>query len=174
MTRQVIRLSSLPRLQVIQTSAEGYGQIYLPAVNWLLMVVTLGLAISFGSSSSLAAAYGIAVSATMLATTDVFDDWRPARASTRSDPSNLRAIRRFRMLSRRQTRVFQPQCSILLSCPKPSNRWPRISPNAVCRSSSTRETSVDELLAKWPKSAVIQKPADAKTFVAALASLLGR
>ena len=69
MTRQAIQLGLLPRLQVIQTSAEGYGQIYLPAVNWLLMVVTLGLSIGFGSSSSLAAAYGIAVSATMLATT---------------------------------------------------------------------------------------------------------
>jgi len=68
MTRQAIQLGLLPRLQVIQTSAEGYGQIYLPAVNWLLMVVTLGLAIGFGSSR-LAAAYGIAVSATMLATT---------------------------------------------------------------------------------------------------------
>jgi KUP system potassium uptake protein len=69
MTRQAIQLGLLPRLQIIQTSAEGYGQIYLPAVNWLLMMVTLGLAIGFGSSSSLAAAYGIAVSATMLATT---------------------------------------------------------------------------------------------------------
>jgi KUP system potassium uptake protein len=69
MTRQAIQLSLLPRLKVIQTSAAGYGQIYLPAVNWLLMVVTLGLAISFRSSSHLAAAYGIAVSATMLATT---------------------------------------------------------------------------------------------------------
>jgi KUP system potassium uptake protein len=69
MTRQAIQLGLLPRLQVIQTSAAGYGQIYLPAVNWLLMVVTLGLALSFGSSSRLAAAYGIAVSATMLATT---------------------------------------------------------------------------------------------------------
>jgi KUP system potassium uptake protein len=69
MTRQAIQLGLLPRLQIIQTSAEGYGQIYLPAVNWLLMVVTLGLAFGFGSSSSLAAAYGIAVSATMLATT---------------------------------------------------------------------------------------------------------
>jgi KUP system potassium uptake protein len=59
----------LPRLQIIQTSAHGYGQIYLPGVNYLLMVVTLGLAIGFGSSSNLAAAYGIAVSATMLATT---------------------------------------------------------------------------------------------------------
>ena len=69
MTRQAIQLGLLPRLQVVQTSAEGHGQIYLPTVNYLLMVATLGLAIGFGSSSSLAAAYGIAVSATMLATT---------------------------------------------------------------------------------------------------------
>jgi len=69
MTRQAIQLGLLPRLQIIQTSAAGHGQIYLPAVNYLLMVVTLGLSISFGSSSRLAAAYGIAVSATMLATT---------------------------------------------------------------------------------------------------------
>src|SRR5215468_8795411 len=69
MTRQAIQLGLLPRLQIIQTSAAGYGQIYLPTVNWLLMVVTLGLAMGFGSSSGLAAAYGIAVSATMLATT---------------------------------------------------------------------------------------------------------
>jgi KUP system potassium uptake protein len=69
MTRQAIQLGLLPRLQIIQTSAEGYGQIYLPAMNWLLMAVTLGLCIGFGSSSNLAAAYGIAVSATMLATT---------------------------------------------------------------------------------------------------------
>jgi KUP system potassium uptake protein len=69
MTRQAIQLGLLPRLQVVQTSAAGYGQIYLPTVNWLLMVTTLSLAISFGHSSGLAAAYGIAVSATMLATT---------------------------------------------------------------------------------------------------------
>jgi KUP system potassium uptake protein len=69
MTRQAIQLGLLPRLLVVQTSAEGYGQIYLPAANWLLMLVTLGLAIGFGSSSNLAAAYGIAVATTMLATT---------------------------------------------------------------------------------------------------------
>jgi KUP system potassium uptake protein len=69
MTRQAIQLGLLPRVQVVQTSAAGHGQIYLPAVNWQLMVVTLGLVIIFGSSSNLAAAYGIAVSATMLATT---------------------------------------------------------------------------------------------------------
>src|SRR3954453_2422212 len=69
MTRQAIQLGLLPRLKIIQTSAEGYGQIYLPAVNYLVMVVTLALAFGFGSSTRLAAAYGIAVSATMLATT---------------------------------------------------------------------------------------------------------
>ncbi len=69
MTRQAIQLGWLPRLAITQTSAEGYGQIYVGPVNWLLMLVTLGLAIGFGKSDNLAAAYGIAVSATMLMTT---------------------------------------------------------------------------------------------------------
>jgi KUP system potassium uptake protein len=68
MTRQAIQLGWLPRLQIRQTSAEGYGQIYVPTVNWLLMLVTLGLTIGFRKSDNLAAAYGIAVSATMLIT----------------------------------------------------------------------------------------------------------
>ena len=69
MTRQAIQLGWLPPLRIKQTSAEGYGQIYVGAVNWLLMAVTLGLAIGFGKSDNLAAAYGIAVSFTMLMTT---------------------------------------------------------------------------------------------------------
>ena len=68
MTRQAIQLGWLPRLRITQTSAEGYGQIYVGAVNWTLMVVTCGLALGFRKSDNLAAAYGIAVSATMLAT----------------------------------------------------------------------------------------------------------
>jgi KUP system potassium uptake protein len=68
MTRQAIQLGWLPRLIVKQTSAEGYGQIYVGTVNWLLMIVTLGLTIGFGKSDNLAAAYGIAVSLTMLMT----------------------------------------------------------------------------------------------------------
>jgi len=68
MTRQAILLGWLPRLKIVQTSAEGYGQIYVGSVNWLLMLATLGLAIGFGKSDNLAAAYGIAVSATMLMT----------------------------------------------------------------------------------------------------------
>ena len=68
MTRQAIQLGWLPRLQITQTSSEGYGQIYVGVVNWLLMIVTLGLTIGFGKSDNLASAYGIAVSLTMLMT----------------------------------------------------------------------------------------------------------
>ena len=68
MTRQAIQLGWLPRLYITQTSEAGYGQIYVGAINWLLMAVTLGLAIGFRKSDNLAAAYGIAVSATMLMT----------------------------------------------------------------------------------------------------------
>jgi KUP system potassium uptake protein len=68
MTRQAIQLGWLPRLQITQTSGEGYGQIYVGVVNWLLMIVTVGLTLVFGKSDNLAAAYGIAVSATMLMT----------------------------------------------------------------------------------------------------------
>lgn len=68
MTRQAIQLGWLPRLTIRQTSAEGYGQIYVGIVNWLLMVVTIALALAFGKSDNLAAAYGIAVSMTMLMT----------------------------------------------------------------------------------------------------------
>ncbi len=68
MTRQAIQLGWLPRMTITQTSEEGYGQIYVGTVNWLLMIVTLLLTIGFGKSDNLAAAYGIAVSATMLMT----------------------------------------------------------------------------------------------------------
>jgi KUP system potassium uptake protein len=69
MTRQAILLGWMPRLLVKQTSAEGYGQIYVGVVNWLLMIVTVALTLGFGKSDNLAAAYGIAVSLTMLMTT---------------------------------------------------------------------------------------------------------
>lgn len=69
MTRQAIQLGWLPRLRIKQTAAESYGQIYIGIINWLLMVVTIGLVVFFKSSDKLAAAYGIAVSLTMLMTT---------------------------------------------------------------------------------------------------------
>ena len=69
MTRQAIQLGWMPRMKISQTSAEGYGQIYVGVVNWILMIVTVGLTLAFGKSDSLAGAYGIAVSATMILTT---------------------------------------------------------------------------------------------------------
>jgi KUP system potassium uptake protein len=68
MTRQAIQLGWLPRLHITQTSEKGYGQIYVGVVNWLLMTVTLALTVVFQKSDNLAAAYGIAVSLTMLMT----------------------------------------------------------------------------------------------------------
>ena len=68
MTRQAIQLGWMPRLVIKQTSDEGYGQIYVSIVNWLLMIVTVALTLGFRKSDNLASAYGIAVSATMLMT----------------------------------------------------------------------------------------------------------
>jgi KUP system potassium uptake protein len=69
LTRQAVQLGYLPRMDIIHTSSSEVGQIYIPGVNWLLMVSTIVLVISFRSSSNLAAAYGIAVTTTMLITT---------------------------------------------------------------------------------------------------------
>ncbi len=68
MTRQAIQLGLLPRIRISQTSEESYGQIYVGFVNWALMALTLILTIVFQSSERLAAAFGIAVSLTMLLT----------------------------------------------------------------------------------------------------------
>jgi KUP system potassium uptake protein len=72
LTRQAIQLGYSPRMRVIHTSAEEIGQIYIPEVNWLLMVATLALVLGFRSSSALATAYGLAVTTTMLITTVLF------------------------------------------------------------------------------------------------------
>lgn len=69
MTKQAIALGLLPRMRIMHTSATEIGQIYIPAVNWLQLVVVLMAVIGFGSSDKLAGAYGIAVTATMMATT---------------------------------------------------------------------------------------------------------
>ena len=67
-TQQAIQLGYTPRLEIQHTSDREIGQIYLPAINWLLLIAIIGLVIGFGSSSNLAAAYGIAVTGTMLIT----------------------------------------------------------------------------------------------------------
>lgn len=72
LTQQAIQLGYFPRLTIRHTSAGHIGQIYVPAANWGLMLSTIGLVIGFGSSSKLAAAYGVAVTATMLTSTLLF------------------------------------------------------------------------------------------------------
>ena len=69
MTRQAMQLGWLPGVNIRQTSDEAYGQIYVPVVNWLMMVATVGITMAFQSSDRLAGAYGTAVSTTMLMTT---------------------------------------------------------------------------------------------------------
>lgn len=69
MTKQAIQLGLLPRMQVHFTSAKEAGQIYMPEVNWLLLIAVLLAVYGFGTSSAMASAYGIAVTVTMLITT---------------------------------------------------------------------------------------------------------
>ncbi|MDP3834717.1 MAG: potassium transporter Kup [Hydrogenophaga sp.] len=69
MTKQAIQLGFLPRMAIKYTSAREAGQIYMPAVNWMLMAGVLAAVVGFGSSSALAGAYGIAVTLTMMITT---------------------------------------------------------------------------------------------------------
>ncbi len=68
-THQAIQLGYTPRMDVQHTSSQESGQIYLPGVNWALFLAVVALVLAFGSSTSLAAAYGISVSGTMIITT---------------------------------------------------------------------------------------------------------
>jgi KUP system potassium uptake protein len=68
LTRQAVQLGQCPHVHIVQTSSEEIGQIYIPSVNWLLMIVTIALVFGFGSSSKLAGAYGVAVTTTMVIT----------------------------------------------------------------------------------------------------------
>ncbi|MEK7820460.1 MAG: KUP/HAK/KT family potassium transporter, partial [Pseudomonadota bacterium] len=69
MTRQAIQLGYVPRMSIRHTSEKEMGQIYIPVLNWVLMIFVLALVLGFQSSSNLAAAYGVAVTGTMLIST---------------------------------------------------------------------------------------------------------
>lgn len=71
-TRQIIQLGFAPKMRIVHTNAKEIGQIYIPAVNWLLLFAVIMVIGLFGSSSNLAAAYGIAVTATMVITSLLF------------------------------------------------------------------------------------------------------
>jgi KUP system potassium uptake protein len=72
LTIQAVQLGYLPRIAVKHTSSRERGQIYLPHVNWLLLVACVGLVLGFRTSSNLASAYGIAVTLTMITTSALF------------------------------------------------------------------------------------------------------
>jgi KUP system potassium uptake protein len=72
MTSQAAQLGYLPRLRVAHTSARQIGQVYLPGLNWMLMIACVAVTIGFRTSSALAAAFGLAVSGTMTITTILF------------------------------------------------------------------------------------------------------
>jgi KUP system potassium uptake protein len=69
MTRQAIQLGFLPRMNVVHTSEREIGQVYVPAINWMLLAAVVLSVLGFGSSTALGSAYGIAVTGTMLITT---------------------------------------------------------------------------------------------------------
>lgn len=69
LSRQAIQLGYIPRLNIIHTSKDEIGQIYIPVVNWALLISTIWLVLTFRSSSNLASAYGLAVTGTMVTTT---------------------------------------------------------------------------------------------------------
>jgi KUP system potassium uptake protein len=72
LTMQAIQLGYSPRMQIDHTSAKERGQIYMPKINWVLMIACIGLVLGFRTSSNLAGAYGVAVTATMAITTVLF------------------------------------------------------------------------------------------------------
>ncbi|HYO90663.1 MAG TPA: KUP/HAK/KT family potassium transporter, partial [Pyrinomonadaceae bacterium] len=87
LTMQAIQLGFIPRLKIEHTSSTEMGQIYIPALNWTLMIGCIAIVVGFGSSSNLAAAYGVAVTATMVITTILLgvverEKWRWSLALT--------------------------------------------------------------------------------------------
>ncbi len=72
LTRQAVQLGYAPRIKIEHTSSREIGQIYVPAVNWTLMLVTGSIVVGFGSSSNIAGAYGVALSCKMVITTMMF------------------------------------------------------------------------------------------------------
>nr|WP_245964782.1 potassium transporter Kup [Trinickia dinghuensis] len=69
MTKQAMQLSFLPRINIVHTSEQEIGQIYVPGINWILLAAVVAAVVGFGSSTALGSAYGIAVTGTMLITT---------------------------------------------------------------------------------------------------------
>ncbi len=72
LTMQAVQFGYIPRLEIRHTSSREFGQVYIPTINWVLMIACIGLVLGFRSSSNLAAAYGVGVSTDMVITTILF------------------------------------------------------------------------------------------------------
>ena len=72
LTKQIIQMGYFPKMKLVHTSSTERGQIYVPLINWFLMLATIGLVLGFRTTSHLAAAYGVAVNFTMIVTTFLF------------------------------------------------------------------------------------------------------
>ena len=106
LTSQAIQLGYVPRMKILHTSALAIGQIYIPVVNWMLLFIILCIVIGFKSSDNLAAAYGIAVTATMMITT-ILASRRDDRVSGTGASGWWRAI--IRRVHDRRSRVLRRQ-----------------------------------------------------------------
>ena len=89
LTQQAVQLGFAPRLAIVHTSETAVGQIYMPEINWALMISCIFLLVTFETSSNLAGAYGLAVTGTMTVTTTLFyvflrQRWRWSRLAARS------------------------------------------------------------------------------------------
>ncbi len=89
MTTQAMKLGYLPRIRVMYTNARNQGQIYVPFINWTMLLFVLALVLAFRSSENLAAAYGIAVNITMVTTTIFLWMVAPQRWSWSTRRANL-------------------------------------------------------------------------------------
>ena len=92
-TRQAIRLGFLPRLVVRHTSRKEIGQVYVPAVNWIIFAAVVALVVGFGSSERLASAYGIAVTGTLAIDTLLFSSSSARSGTGRCGSSSPAAAR---------------------------------------------------------------------------------
>jgi hypothetical protein len=127
LSRQAIQLGLMPPFDIFQTSTRAHGQIYIPQVNWLLLIAVLALVLGFQSSSALASAYGFAVTGTMtittvLATAVMRGVWRPAPQSF--SPRTPKTCPSPCCTTSSTTRCCTGQCCSFASSPRTFPEWP--------------------------------------------------
>jgi KUP system potassium uptake protein len=121
LVQQAIQLGAVPRLEVRQTSDESAGQVYLPHINWLLVIAVFGLVLGFRSSDALANAYGIAVAGDMLVHLCVGRDCGPWSLALALVP-----------IAARRRSISRDRCDVRLGQPAQDPRGRLVSPPGRC------------------------------------------